>query len=75
MFRHERQGTLSFISMAFIRPRGLKAVSRCAYSMTGMFKGEIGIHHGDQGSALEKVFPDNTLLREEDFVLFSRALL
>lgn len=73
MFRHERQGTLSFI-LAFIRPLGLNAASRCAYSMTGMFKGEIGIHHGDQGSALEKFFPDNTLLREEDFELFSQAL-
>lgn len=40
-----------------------------------MFKGETGTYLRDDGSVLEEVFPDSTLLLEEGFVFFSWAPL
>lgn len=71
LFRNERQhSTFSSILKAFIKSGGLNIVSRCTYSLPGMFKGEIGTHLRTLGSVLKEIFPDSTLLLEEGFFVF-----
>lgn len=57
LFRNERQhSTFSSILMAFIKSGGLNVVSRCTYSLPGMFKGEMGTHLRIWGQFLRKFF-------------------
>lgn len=76
LFKNERQhSTFSSILMAIIKSGGFNVVSRCTYSLLGMFKREIG-HPRTLGSVLEEIFPDSALLLEEKgFVFFSWVLL
>lgn len=62
LFWQGRQGTPSSVRMVFVRSGGLNAVSTCAYSLPGMFKGEIGTHLRGWGQFfIYEAFPDNTL--------------
>lgn len=77
LFRNERQhSTFSSILMALIKSGGFNVVSRCTYSLPGMFKGEIGTHLRTWGQFLRKFFL--TVLyswRREGFMFFSWVLL
>lgn len=56
MFRHGREDILSSAFMTLISSGGFNVSSRCAYSLPGLFKGEMGAHLRDQGSVLWEVF-------------------